>query len=145
MDSMDSHATWPVPVTVNDRGFDAAALRQLRKAPSPAGGDEAGRPHASSGAEAGETNAAASESAGSHASAVTSTEAESGAAASSDGAAADGPGGGAPAARKPPVGERLVASLLLVIPLVSALVILSLIHISEPTRRLRGSRMPSSA
>lgn len=91
MDSMDSHATWPVPVTVNDRGFDAAALRQLRKAPSPAGGDEAGRPHASSGAEAGETNAAASESAGSHASAVTSTEAESGAAASSDGAAADGP------------------------------------------------------
>ena len=123
MDSMDSHATWPTPVTVNDRGFDAAALRQLRKAPSPAGGDEAGRPHASSGAEAGETNAAASESAGSHASAVTSTEAESGAAASSDGAAADGPGGSAPAARKPPVGERLVASLLLVIPLVSALVI----------------------
>ena len=48
MDPMDSHATWPAPVTVNDRGFDAAALRQLRKAPSPASGDEAGRPHASS-------------------------------------------------------------------------------------------------
>ena len=122
MDPMDSHATWPAPVTVNDRGFDAAALRQLRKAPSPASGDEAGRPHASSSTEAGETGVAAAESAGSHESAVTSAEAGSGAA-SSDGAAADGPGGSAPAARKPPVGERLVASLLLVIPLVSALVI----------------------
>lgn len=122
MDPMDSHATWPAPVTVNDRGFDAAALRQLRKAPSPASGDGAGRPHASSDTVVGETDVAASESAGAHESAVTSLEAGSGAA-SSDGAAADNPGDSAPAARKPPVGERLVASLLLVIPLVSALVI----------------------
>ena len=116
MDPMDSHATWPAPVTVNDRGFDAAALRQLRKAPSPASGDEAGRPHASSSTEAGETGVAAAESAGSHESAVTSAEPGSGAA-SSDGAAADGPGVSAPAAGKTPVGERLVASLLLVIVL----------------------------
>lgn len=122
MDPMDSHATWPAPVTVNDRGFDAAALRQLRKAPSPARGDEAGRPHASSGAVAGEADAAASGPGDAHEGTVTSTEAESGAA-SSDGAAVNGPGGDALAARKPPVGERLVASLLLVIPLVSALVI----------------------
>ena len=122
MDPMDSHATWPAPVTVNDRGFDAAALRQLRKAPSPTSGDEAGRHPASSGAAAGETEVVAAESTGAHERAVTLPETGSGAAAS-DAATTDGPGGSGPAARKPPVGERLVASLLLVIPLVSALVI----------------------
>ncbi|HBH55957.1 MAG TPA: hypothetical protein DDY46_04915, partial [Kocuria sp.] len=37
MDPMDSLATWPTPRTVNDRGFDAAAMRQLGRAPSGAG------------------------------------------------------------------------------------------------------------
>ena len=44
------------------------------------------------------------------------------------------------------LGGALVAFLVsVVLGLVSISPVLSLIHISEPTRRLRGSRMPSSA
>ncbi|WP_423447053.1 hypothetical protein AABM36_02030 [Kocuria sp. KSNUG] len=123
---MDSHATWPAPVTVNDRGFDAAALRQLRRTPSSSDRDAtegAGAPsdamaEMKDGTAPGSVDAAQS-TAPSGAVAAEGT----GATSSNTEAAPDGAGDGAPAARKPPVGERLVASLLLVIPLVSALVI----------------------
>ncbi|WP_233542818.1 hypothetical protein [Kocuria tytonis] len=75
---MDSLATWPAPLTVDDRGFDAAAMRQLGRAPS------SGRP-------------------------------------SADATAEGAPGPAAPS--KPSLRERLTASLLLVIPVVSAAVV----------------------
>ncbi|MDO4917911.1 hypothetical protein [Kocuria sp.] len=79
--AMDSLATWPAPVTVDDRGFDAAAMRQLGRAPSPS----AGKGGAGSG--------------------------------TAEGAA------GTAAAAKPTLAERLTASLLLVIPVVTAVVV----------------------
>ena len=74
MGGMDSHDTWPAPVTIDDRGFDAAAMRQLGRAPG--SGEAAG------------TGAASPE-----------------------------------LSAKPTLREKWTTSLLLVIPLVSALVV----------------------
>ena len=85
---MDSLATWPSPLTVDDRGFDAAAMRQLGRAPSST--ERGPRAEAPEGApdETAEKPAAP---------------------------------GATPS--KPSLGEKLTASLLLVIPLVSAVVV----------------------
>ncbi len=107
MDPMDSLATWPTPRTVNDRGFDAAAMRQLGRAPSGAG---------TAASSAGAAEPGPADGAGDTAEGI-SPQGD----APQERGAQGAPGAGA--ARKPSVGERLVASLLLVIPLVCAAVV----------------------
>lgn len=85
---MDSLATWPSPLTVDDRGFDAAAMRQLGRAPS---------------------------------SSERGTRAEAPDGAQDETAEETATSGAAPS--KPSLGEKLTASLLLVVPLVAALVV----------------------
>lgn len=83
MGGMDSHDTWPAPVNVDDRGFDAAAMRQLGRVPG--SGDAAGTGSAGTGTGA--------------------------------------PGADPDLSAKPTLREKWATSLLLVIPLVSALVV----------------------
>ncbi|RLZ03706.1 hypothetical protein CWC38_04370 [Kocuria tytonicola] len=85
---MDSLATWPSPLSLDDRGFDAAAMRQLGRASSSS--ERSARAEAAEGVQV-ET--------------------------------AEEPAAQGPAPSKASLGEKLTASLLLVIPLVSATVV----------------------
>jgi len=97
MDSMD---TWPTPVTVDDRGFDLKAMQQLRRNPSATSGNAGSSPA---------SNASPADGA------------------SDPGATASGTSSASPASPATPakVGtrEKLANSMILVIPVVSALAI----------------------
>ena len=97
MDSMD---TWPTPVTVDDRGFDLKAMQELRRNPSATSGNAGSSPAGSASPADG---------------------------ASAPGTAASGTSAASPASPGAPakVGtrEKLANSMILVIPVVSALAI----------------------
>ncbi|WP_344225415.1 hypothetical protein [Kocuria atrinae] len=97
MDSMD---TWPTPVTVDDRGFDLKAMQELRRNPSATSGNAGSSPAGNASPPDG---------------------------ASDPGAAASGTSEASPASPGAPakVGtrEKLANSMILVIPVVSALAI----------------------
>ncbi len=117
MGAMDSLDIWPAPVTSDDRGFDAAVLRQLGRKPA-------------AGAPADERAGGSPETAGPGVQEASASQDASGApdddAAPAGERAATGERtatGESEAASRPTLRERLTASLLLVIPLVSALVV----------------------
>lgn len=100
MGTMDSMDTWPTPVTVDDRGFDLKAMQQLRRNPSATSGNTGSSPA---------SNASPADGA------------------SDPGATASGTSSASPASPATPakVGtrEKLANSMILVIPVVSALAI----------------------
>lgn len=100
MGTMDSMDTWPTPVTVDDRGFDLKAMQQLRRNPSATSGNAGSSPA---------SNASPADGA------------------SDPGATASGTSSASPASPATPakVGtrEKLANSMILVIPVVSALAI----------------------
>lgn len=107
MGRMDSLDAWPTPVTFDDRGFDRDVLRQLGRKPSR--DDDAATP-ATSDAPGSEGSAGGSS--------VVEEEADQAPRDREDEARTPEAGTGRPSLR-----EKLTASLLLVIPVVSALVI----------------------
>ncbi|GAA2122643.1 hypothetical protein GCM10009824_25780 [Kocuria atrinae] len=100
MGTMDSMDTWPTPVTVDDRGFDLKAMQELRRNPSATSGNAGSSPAGNASPPDG---------------------------ASDPGAAASGTSEASPASPGAPakVGtrEKLANSMILVIPVVSALAI----------------------
>lgn len=100
MGTMDSMDTWPTPVTVDDRGFDLKAMQELRRNPSATSGNAGSSPAGS-------------------ASPADGASAPSAAASGTSAASPASPG--APA--KVGTREKLANSMILVIPVVSALAI----------------------
>lgn len=100
MGTMDSMDTWPTPVTVDDRGFDLKAMQELRRNPSATSGNAGSSPAGS-------------------ASPADGASAPSAAASGTSAASPASPG--APA--KVGTREKLANSMILVIPVVSAMAI----------------------